>query len=68
MTENGLRFVLIGDAESIQVGFLNNTRNIQPSLLDFLRSIDSLGIIISSLFAFFLAALGALRMGKKDES
>lgn len=68
LTENGLRFVLIGSAESIEVGFLSKLRNIQPSLLDFLRSIDSLGIIISSLFAFFLAALGALRMGKKDES
>jgi hypothetical protein len=35
--------------------------------LDFLRSIDSLAIIASSLFAFLLAAMGALRMGKKDE-
>lgn len=67
LTENGLRFVLIGNAESIKLGFLNNLRNIHPSLLDFLRSIDSLGIVVSSLFAFFLAAIGALSLGKTDE-
>lgn len=64
LTENGIRFILVGKADSVQIGFLKNRREIIPSLLDGIRSIDSLVIILSSLFALLLAGLSALSLGR----
>lgn len=67
LTENGLKFVLVGQAEVIKTGFLNNRRDITPSLLDGLRSIESLVIIISSLFAILLAVISAISLGRDNK-
>ncbi|QUS59154.1 hypothetical protein [Pseudovibrio brasiliensis] len=66
LTENGVQFVLVGEASSVKVGFLENLREIHPSLLDGLRSVQSLIIIISSIFALLLAGLSAVSLGKQD--
>lgn len=64
LTETGIRFLLVGKADVIKVGFLNNRRNITPSMLDGLRSIESLAIIASSIFALLLALLSATSLGR----
>ncbi|MEW4459331.1 hypothetical protein AB1K42_14660 [Roseibium algicola] len=64
LTETGLRFLLVGKADGIRAGFLNNRRNITPSMLDGLRSIESLVIIASSVFALLLALLSAISLGR----
>ncbi|SNZ07456.1 hypothetical protein [Cohaesibacter gelatinilyticus] len=67
LTETGIRFLLVGKANAVKTGFLNNRRNITPSMLDGFRSIESLVIIMSSLFALLLAVLSAISLGRESE-
>lgn len=65
LTDNGLKFVLVGEAHSVKVGFFENLREIRPSLLDGLRSVESLNIIVSAIFGIFLAGLGIISLDRR---
>jgi len=67
LEEKGLRFFLIGSADKANLGFSNRLRDIQPSLLDFIRAWESLTIILSALFTLFLAVLGGMSNGDKKK-
>ena len=66
LTPRGMQFVLVGEAQSIRVGFLANLRDINPSLLDGLLSIQSLVMIVSSIFALLLAGLSAIGLRRSN--
>ena len=68
LTDSGLKFVLVGEASAINVGFLNNLRDITPSLLDGLMSIPSLQIILSAFFTLIAAGVSAINLSQKEDT
>lgn len=63
LSDRGLRFLLIGSADSVSLGFLANHRDVQPSMLDAILARESLTILASALFAMLLALMGAINFG-----
>lgn len=63
LSEKGLRFLLIGEADAISLGFAASRRDVQPSMLDAILARQSLTILASALFAMFLALMGAINFG-----
>lgn len=63
LSDRGLRFLLIGSADSVSLGFLTNHRDVQPSMLDAILARESLTILASALFAMLLALMGAINFG-----
>lgn len=63
LSGNGIRFLLIGEADAVTLGFLSNHRDVQPSMLDAILARQSLTIIASALFAMLLALMGGKNFG-----
>ncbi|WP_146198953.1 hypothetical protein [Falsochrobactrum shanghaiense] len=64
-SDKGFRFLLIGSADAVSLGFLTNHRDVQPSMLNAILARESLTILASALFAMLLALMGAINFGGK---
>lgn len=63
LSDRGLRFLLIGSADTVSLGFLANDRDVQPSMLDAILARQSLTILGSALFAMLLGVMSAINFG-----
>ena len=66
LSDRGLRFVLVGHADAIHIGYQSNLRDVTPSLLEGFLSSRSLVIIVTSGFTFLLALLSAVGLRRES--
>ena len=60
LTKNGFRVVLMGVAKKIQAGFLQNRRDIRPSLLSALAARPEVSLLTSLIIGFIFAVVGTI--------
>lgn len=66
LTERGVAFVIVGETDMVQLGFLNSLRDVWPSLLNGVLASQSINIIGSAIFGISLAFLGIISMSQSD--
>lgn len=66
LTERGVAFIIVGEADAVELGFLNSLRDVHPRLLSAILANQSINIIGSAVFGLLLAMLGIVGISESE--